>query len=44
VMNVTQTRAARGAVKREVLIATEHAPVQPGDLIGRTAHPITVRF
>jgi hypothetical protein len=43
-MNVAKTRATRGAVKREVLIAAKHAPVQPGDLIGRTAHPLTAHL
>jgi amino acid efflux transporter len=40
VMHVAKSCAAWGAVQGEILVAAEQAPVQPGDLIGRAAHPL----
>jgi amino acid efflux transporter len=39
VMHVAQPGAAGRPVQREVLVAGQQAPVQPGDLVGRAAHP-----
>jgi amino acid efflux transporter len=39
VMHVAQPGAAGKPVQREVLVAGQQAPVQPGDLVGRAAHP-----
>jgi amino acid efflux transporter len=39
VVHVAQPGAAGVPVQGEVLVAGQQAPVQPGDLIGRAAHP-----
>jgi hypothetical protein len=43
VVDVAKTRATRGAVQREILVAAERTAVQPGNFIGWTAHPLTAR-
>jgi hypothetical protein len=42
-VDVAETSATRGTVQGEVLVAAEQTPVQPGDLIRPTAHPLAPR-